>query len=118
MSKTTNTTKATETVPGAPAPDTAVIRTVALDNPIRRGETIIDTLQLRKPGAGELRGLAIADLARLDVSAILKVLPRITTPPISPEEAASLSIEDLFACSTEVGDFLLQKQDREAYRQA
>lgn len=115
MSKTTKAATSVPSVPASPKPDT---RTVTLDNPIRRGETIIDTLQLRKPGAGELRGLAIADLARLDVSAILKVLPRITTPPISPEEAASLSIEDLFACSTEVGDFLLQKQDREAYRQA
>ncbi|HEY4544878.1 MAG TPA: phage tail assembly protein [Pedomonas sp.] len=97
---------------------TADVRTVNLDNPIQRGETAIDTLQLRKPGAGELRGLTIADLARLDVAAILTLLPRITTPPISPAEAAALSIEDLFACSTEVGDFLLQKRDRAAFPRA
>ena len=105
----------TETTAASAKADT---RTVTLDNPIQRGETTINTLQLRKPGAGELRGLAIADLARLDVSAILKLLPRITTPPITPVEAAALSIEDLFACSTEVGDFLLQKQDREAFPRA
>lgn len=96
----------------------ATTRTVPLDHPIARGETTITSLQLRKPGAGELRGLTLADLARLDVDAILKLLPRITTPALTPLEASQLSMEDLFACSTEIGAFLLKRQELEGLPQA
>lgn len=95
-----------------------IFRTVDLDKPIIRGDQRIESLQLRKPGAPEFRGLSFADLARLDVNSIITLLPRITTPPISPQEAATMAGEDLFACSTEIGSFLLQKRQLQGFPEA
>lgn len=91
-----------------------IFRTVALDTPIERGEQKIDSLQLRKPKSGELRGLSLVDLGQLKVDAITKVLPRISTPPISEAEAANLDPADLLACGAEIGGFLLQRSQRAA----
>ena len=54
--------------------------TVIPDEPIQRGDTSITEIQLRKPKAGELRGVSLVDVANLDVMALQKVLPRITQP--------------------------------------
>lgn len=95
-----------------------LFRTVPLDTPILRGEEKITALRLRKPAAGELRGLTMSDLARLDVSTVLKLLPRISTPTLTDAEAANLPPEDLFACSTEIGSFLLKRADLEDFPEA
>ncbi|UXC90119.1 phage tail assembly protein [Sphingobium sp. RSMS] len=91
---------------------TPLFRTVSLDTPIERGEQQIATLQLRKPKSGELRGLSLVDLGQLKVDALTKLLPRISTPPISEAEAANLDPADLLACGAEIGGFLLQKSQR------
>lgn len=96
------------------------MRKVILDNPIKRGEDgeEIKEIGLRKPNAGELRGLAMADLARLDVNAMLKLLPRITVPTLHQAEVNNMQTEDLFACCTEIGGFLLTKADMQGFPQA
>lgn len=91
---------------------TPLFRTVALDTPIVRGEQTVDTINLRKPKSGELRGLSLVDLGQLKVDALTKLLPRISTPPISEAEAANLDPADLLACGAEIGGFLLQKSQR------
>jgi Phage tail protein E. len=90
----------------------AEIRTVPLDTPIQRGEQKVDTLQIRKPSSGELRGLSLVDLGQLKVDALTKLLPRITMPPITAAEAANMDPADLLACGAEIGSFLLQKAKR------
>ncbi|MDZ4374908.1 MAG: hypothetical protein U1C74_26310, partial [Phenylobacterium sp.] len=60
---------------------------VQLEEPIRRGDQVIGMLRLRKPKSGELRGLSLSELLNSDVSAIIKVLPRITSPSITEAEA-------------------------------
>lgn len=89
------------------------MKKVKLDTPIKRGDDgeVISEVGLRKPNAGELRGLTMADLARLEVNTMLKLLPRITLPTLTPAEVAALQTEDFFALSTEVGSFLLTKAD-------
>ena len=89
-----------------------VLRTVALDTPIERGDQTIDTLQLRKPGSGELRGLSLVDLGQLKVDALHTVLPRIAIPPITKQEAENMDAADLLACGAEIGSFLLQRSKR------
>jgi len=89
-----------------------LFRTVTLDTPIERGEQTIATLQLRKPKSGELRGLSLVDLGQLKVDSLTKLLPRISTPPISEVEAGNLDPADLLACGAEIGGFLLQKSQR------
>jgi hypothetical protein len=72
----------------------------------------IETVQIRKPRAGELRGLALVDLGQLKVDALGVLLPRITLPPLSPAEVANMDPADLLACGAEIGSFLLQKAQR------
>lgn len=43
---------------------------ITLDTPIKRGDQVISVLTLRKPGSGELRGVSLMDLMRMDVSAL------------------------------------------------
>ena len=86
--------------------------TVHLDTPIVRGKSYMTSLTLRKPSSGELRGVHLVDLLNLDVAALLKVLPRITSPSITATEAAGMDPADLLACGNKVAHFLLQKSVR------
>lgn len=85
------------------------IVTVTLDEVIERGEQKIGILQIRKPGAGELRGLNLRDLVQADVDAMITLLPRVTSPPITEEEAAAMDVADFLACCNEVASFLPQQ---------
>ena len=71
-------------------------------------------MNLRKPAAGELRGVALADLLRLDVAALITVLPRITSPTLTPQDVSGLDLVDLTALGTGVLGFFMSKADREA----
>lgn len=83
--------------------------TVVLDTPILRGTGTIDSITLRKPNAGELRGVSLAELLQMDVDSLIKVLPRISTPTLTTIEVKSMDPADLFAISSKVSGFLLQK---------
>jgi hypothetical protein len=83
--------------------------TVVLDTPIRRGTTSIDSITLRKPNSGELRGISLAELLNMDVNSLVKVVPRISTPTLTAVEVTSMDPADLFALGTKVSGFLLQK---------
>ncbi|AUW60381.1 phage tail assembly protein [Sphingobium sp. SCG-1] len=85
---------------------------VTLCEPIVRGETSIDKLTLRKPKSGELRGLSLAELQNANVTAVLNLLPRITQPLITQQEADALEPEDLSSCCGAVIDFLLTSEQR------
>ncbi|WGT30795.1 phage tail assembly protein [Pseudomonas marginalis] len=82
---------------------------VTLDTPIRRGTTTIDSITLRKPNSGELRGVSLAELLNMDVNSLVKVVPRISTPTLTAVEVTSMDPADLFALGTKVSGFLLQK---------
>lgn len=90
------------------------LKSIPLDTPIVRGDTTIDTLRIRKPKSGELRSLSLVDLGQLKTDALIKILPRITVPPITVPEAENLDPCDLLACGAEIGSFLLQKSQRTA----
>ncbi|WP_213936846.1 phage tail assembly protein [Pseudomonas sp. dw_612] len=83
--------------------------TVTLDTPITRGKTTIDTLTLRKPQSGELRGVQLVELLNMDVATLIKILPRLTSPGITAQEAAGMDPADLLACGSKISGFLLQK---------
>jgi hypothetical protein len=84
-------------------------QTVVLDQPIKRGEQVIESLQLRKPNSGELRGLNLVDIAQMDVSALRTLLPRISIPTLTTADIDGMDPADLLACGAEVSDFLLQR---------
>jgi len=109
MSKTEEQAALVITAP-VPAPATEPV-SIELDTPIKRGEQEIRAVQLRKPKAGELRGIALNDLAQMDVSALQRLLPRITIPPLTQAEVDNLDLPDLVALGVKVGSFLLKKAD-------
>lgn len=82
---------------------------VTLDTPITRGKTTIDTLTLRKPQSGELRGVQLVELLNMDVTTLIKILPRLTSPGITVPEASGMDPADLLACGSKISGFLLQK---------
>lgn len=86
--------------------------TVTLDEPIKRGDTTITEVKLRKPKAGELRGVSLVDLGNLNVLALQQVLPRITSPTLTSHEISNLDPADLLSLGAEVGYFLVRKADR------
>ena len=88
--------------------------TITLETPLKRGDQSIDSITLRKPAAGELRGVALADLLRLDVAALITVLPRITTPTLTAQDVGQLDLVDLTALGGELLGFFVSKADREA----
>jgi len=83
--------------------------TVVLDTPIRRGTSTIDSITLRKPNSGELRGVSLSELLQLDVNSLIKVVPRISTPSLTSIEVAAMDPADLVALSLKITGFLLQK---------
>lgn len=83
--------------------------TVELDSPIERGTNSIKSLHLRKPMSGELRGVSLVDLLNLDVNALRKVLPRISTPTLTDVEVGRMDPADLVEIGTTVAGFLLRK---------
>lgn len=96
----------------APAPTGRRFVTVSLDQPIIRGEQKIDKINLRKPTAGDLRGVALSDVLRLDIIAISKVVPRISDPVIHAPDFLALDAEDATALAAEVSGFLLNRQQK------
>lgn len=98
----------------AAAPKNPNEATVTLDTPIVRGTQEITEIVLRKPKSGELRGVALVDLLQMDVLALRKVLPRITTPSLTDFEIGNMDPADLVDCAGKVAAFLLKKSAREA----
>lgn len=91
-------------------------KTVKLDTPIVRGEQTVTEVTLRKPGTGEMRGISLTDLLKLDVDTLISVIPRVTTPVISKQEAAELDLADTIKLGGEIGSFFLSKEQQELYR--
>lgn len=92
--------------------DTVNFIDVPLTKPLVRGENTYNSIRLTKPGAPDLAGCQLFELVRMDVTQTQKVLPRISTPPISAQDFmggpdAKIDIADLFTMASEVAGFLL-----------
>ncbi|MFM0699536.1 phage tail assembly protein [Paraburkholderia sediminicola] len=83
--------------------------THTLDFPIVRGKQTITAVTLRRPESGELRGTSLSDLVNLDVSALQKVLPRISTPTLTEMDVAKIDPADLVQLGGIFMGFLMPK---------
>lgn len=103
-----------ETDGSAPAAPTEAAKpnTVTLETPIKRGDQVITDVAVRKPAAGELRGVQLASLLQLDVAALIAVLPRVTSPTLTTHELGQLDPADLLAFGGKVVDFFTTKAER------
>lgn len=91
---------------------------IELDEPIKRGNSDITSITLRKPVSGELRGVSLMELANMDVLALRKVLPRISSPSLTDVEVGRMDPADLMQCGVAVASFLLTKKARQASLEA
>lgn len=85
---------------------------ITLSEPIVRGSESISSIKLRKPKAGELRGLSMQELMNARATAVLDMLPRIAVPIITQAEADNLEAEDLAACGGAIIGFFLTPEAR------
>lgn len=92
---------------------TTCLRTVTLDVPLKMGEQTIETVEVRKPASGELRGLTMMALSQLDYAALETLLPRITQPRLSKHDIGNLDPADFMQLGGEVMDFLLPRSAKE-----
>jgi hypothetical protein len=92
--------------------------TVDLEEPIKRGESLITSVDVRKPKSGELRGTQLVNLLHMDVSALEVVLPRITSPALTKMEVANLDPADITQFGMKVVSFLLTRASREEFQPA
>ena len=93
------------------------IETVEFDTPVERGELIIKEVNITKPKSGALRGLSLSDLLKLDVETVIKLVPRVSTPPLAEHEVAGLDPVDLLSISTAVVGFFASAEERKKARQ-
>lgn len=89
--------------------------TVTLDTPIKRGTKEITEITLRKPTAGELRGVSLTAVCNFDVDALCKVLPRITEPTLATHEIYAMDPADLIQMGEKFAGFLAPKKAVETY---
>lgn len=92
--------------------DAKKLHEATLEDGFQRGDETIRKVTLRKPSAGELRGLALQDLVRSDVGSILTLLPRISDPIMTEADANSLSPADLAECAGIVAGFFMTADQR------
>ena len=100
-----------------PLPTDPNTETVNLDSPIIRGEQSINELTIRKPKTGALRGLALADLMKLEVNTLIKVIPRVSVPAVTEQEIAELDPSDFINVSTAVVGFFTNDKARKEARE-
>ncbi|WP_338862891.1 phage tail assembly protein [Mycetohabitans rhizoxinica] len=89
--------------------DASAQHTHTFDTPIRRGEQSLTQVTLHKPTAGALRGTALTALVNLDVDALRKVLPRISTPTLTEMDVVNMDPADLVALGGMFAGFLMPK---------
>ncbi len=80
---------------------------IQLTHPITFGSDSIENVQLRKPQAGELRGIKLLDVMQMDVSAYIQLLPRITAPMLTEQQVSELDPADLMKVMNGVQSFFL-----------
>ncbi|MBB3141224.1 phage tail assembly protein [Halomonas organivorans] len=83
---------------------------VELDTPIKRGEQTIESITLRKPRSGELRGVALTDVLQMQTDALIKLIPRLSAPSLTEPEVREMDPADLVQCGSEIAGFLLTKR--------
>lgn len=88
--------------------------TYELEYPITlgAGAQVIKQITIRKPYAGEMRGLSLQDIVSSEVDTISTLLPRITSPIIHKQMVDELDPVDLNVISRGIVSFFSTKNQR------
>lgn len=87
---------------------------ITLSSPIINGKTDITKITIRKPLAGDLRGVKLLNFVDADIDSLAKVLPRISTPTLSEQDVYNMDLADLTNVVVEISVFLKPKSSSAA----
>lgn len=80
---------------------------VILDQPIKRGDQLITTVTLRRPLAGDLRGVSLIKVLEMDVQSVMTLVPRLSTPTLTSQEVQGMDPADLLSVSVVLAGFFV-----------
>lgn len=80
---------------------------ITLRRKVNRAGGAVETLMLREFLGVALTNVSLYDLMRMEGGEIIKILPKITEPPLTDPEAMMLSGPDLYEIGQEISAFLL-----------
>ena len=90
------------------------LNAVPLSSPLKIDGEEVSEITLRKPSPGELRGLSMVDILRMETDTLFKLLPRITQPPLSPIQLSTeIEPEDFTELATKTLLFFVKKEQME-----
>ena len=93
----------------------ATSTTITLETPLMRGAQEIAEIELRKPKAGDLRGLSLSGILQMEYSAVAKLLPRISSPALTEADITKMEAADFLQFASATATFFLtRKQLQEA----
>lgn len=81
------------------------MKTVSFDKPIPYGDKELSEITLRRPMAGDLRGVKLRGLHDMDVDTLFAIVPRISSPPVTMGQLAALDPYDTVRLMESVTDF-------------
>ena len=110
------------TDPVTHAANTPIFTSFTLDQPIFVGASEAHPagteIKVRRPSAGELRGVNISALiSSCDYLEVERLAPRITTPTLHKQAIAAMAPADFVQLGGEIVDFLLPKAVKQAASQ-
>ena len=91
--------------------------TVELETPIAMGEAQITLITVRKPSVQALSGVSLQAIYQHDVNALIKVLPRVTTPALTPQQVLDLDPVDFAQLGGHLVTFLYPKDLQKAIKE-
>lgn len=80
---------------------------IRLTRPLEANGQPIEAVELARPTVGALKGLQLAMVQVQDVASICRLLPRITTPALTPAQVESLDPADFAALANQVSLFFV-----------
>lgn len=84
---------------------------IPLTTPIQRGEQVYTELTLTKPAkVAQLRGINTVELLNLNVDALIKFIPRVSTPSLTEQEVGNLDPADLLQAGMVIIGFFIKPE--------
>lgn len=83
---------------------------IELDEPIQRGDTQITQVTIRRPNAGEMRGLSMVNVVQMQVDALLTLIPRICEPVLMAQELKAMNPADFMQIGTVIAQYYVPKK--------
>lgn len=90
---------------------------VPLEQPIQFGGNTITEITIRKPNVKALSGVSLQAIYQHDVNALIKVLPRVTTPALTPQQVLELDPVDFAQLGGHLVTFLYPKKLQDAIKE-